>query len=764
MRNSNQDMVTLRGADTLAVIVLYTLVALVCTRIPLVHSLGYESSFVFAIVGSVASGLFAVGRIRRVYGEKSLERPLVIQGTRRAVRTSAGTNLILLLFPLGVLLANAFFVKNCSLIQGILFFLLLPAVSVVFSTAVAFFCVMHYRHPRLVFFLFFFATFAYAVAVGYYTPAIYSYNFFYGYFPGFTYDEALSVTSTLVSFRLITIALAMVFFWTGNLLLVATTPVDSIKTKGSTLFRALVHPSHRGLFIVLILLAVGVYVFRCDLGYEATGGYIQSVLGGEVKTAHFDIYYPRGLISANEAARLADEHEFRYEQLLNAFSLPRFSRIASYIYPSADAKFRLIGAGYTDIAKPWNEQIHITLQSVHSSLQHEMVHVIAGRFGVPVIRASMRMGLTEGLPMALEGSYGARPLDVYAAAMEQMNVAPDIQLLLSPAGFLTNAPAVSYMLAGSFSRFLIDTYGIRSFLRAYGGGDWKTIYGRPLPLLVREWKDYLRSIDLDGTDIAATKAFFSRTSILQKVCPRVVGERNRIAGRALAQRQYAVAESLYAISYQEGGSFESLSGVVTAAFRRGAYDSVTTILARAETSGGPPERFLLLALLRGDAMWGLDSTDEALQYYHELRTVDLTDGYTEASGLRLVALSHRNAAAYRSYFLTDATDSARIHMLDSLLQGSPHDTLLLYLHGRELMRIGDYSGAARDMDSISFEDQDDILEAQRLTSLGLAAYYTGQYQEARKWFWISLNYDDSDVTEASVNDWIDRCEWKLREQ
>lgn len=761
VRNSDQDMVTLRGSDTLGVIVLYIVAALACTRLPLVQSLGYESSFVFALLGSVASGMYAIGRIRRVYGAQALDRPLRIQGTHRAVRGAIATNLVMLLFPLVVLLANAFFVRNCSFVQGLLFFLLLPGVSVFFATAVAYFCVLHYRHARMAFFLFFFATLVYAAAVGYYTPAIYSYNFFYGYFPGFTYDEGLSVTSVLVSFRLITIALAVMFLWLGNLLLLTTEPRDPVTIKGAALVRALLEPSHRGLLIIVLALAFGVYLFRCELGYEATAGYIQSVLGGEVKTAHFDIYYPRGLLSAAEVSRLADEHEYRYQQLLKEFSLQRFGRIASYLYPSVDVKLRLIGAGYTDFAKPWNDQIHITVQSVYASLRHEMTHVIAGRFGVPVIRVSLRMGLTEGLPMALEGSYGARPLDVYAAAMERMNTAPDIEGLLSPAGFVTNAPAVSYVLAGSFSGFLIDTYGIRSFLRVYGGGDWRSVYGRPLPLLVREWKDYLSSLPLEGTDFAATRAFFSRTSILQKVCPRVVGERNRIAGRALALHQYAVAESLYAVSYRESGSFESLAGIATAALRRGDFQTVDTTLNRADSASGLSDRFLLLALLHGDALWALGKAEKAFPYFHDLRVVDLTDGYTEAAGTRLIALSHKNPGMYRTFFLSGGSDSVRIQILDSLLQSSPGDTLLHYLRGRELLRIGDFQGAMRDLDSLSLAGQDDILEAMRLTSLGLADYYTGHYQTARERFWESLNYDGGDVAEASVNDWLDRCEWKL---
>ncbi len=754
-------MAGLRRVDTFVVGLIYLIAALACTRIPLLHSLGYESSLIFALIGSAAAALLTVNRIRRFYREPALDRTLMMTGVRRSLQSSLLTNLLLLLIPLVVLLANAVVVKNCSLRDGLLFYLLLPGMSVVFSTALAFFCVMHYRRSRIMFFLFMAISFCYALALGYFTPAIFSYNFFYGYFPGFTYDEGLSVTSTLVSFRLITLGLSAVLVWLGNLLLAESEPSAGVTAKGLVLLRRLVQPSERGLTVLLLLLGIGVYVFRCDLGYESTSGYIRSWLGGELRTKHFIIYYPKNLLNAEQLSRLADEHEFRYTQLLEEFSLPRFDPIESFLYPSSDAKLRLIGAGNTDFAKPWSRQLHITVQSAFVTLKHELTHVIAGKFGVPVIRVSLRMGLTEGLPMALEGTYGARTLDTYAAAMQQLNTAPAIETLLSPEGFLTQAPSVSYVLAGSFSRYLIDTYGIRPYLMVYAGEDWRFVYDRPLPILVQEWKNYLRTLEIDGTDLAATKAFFSRTSIFRKTCPRVVGERNRIAGQAFAGREYAVAESLYAIAYAEGGSFESLSGLATAAYRRGAYRTVDSILNQAGTTPEASDRNLMLALLHGDALWGMDSVRQAFRYYHTLRVVDLTDGLTEAASERLLALEGNDRTGLKRYFLSPGPDSVRVAVLDSLLSKSPHDPLLRYLSGRESLRRGDYGATAREMDSISLADQDPVLEALRFTTLGLASYFTGGFEKAREMFWQSLNFDDSDVAELTVNDWIDRCEWKV---
>jgi hypothetical protein len=747
--------------DALVVALLYAGTAAVCTQVPLLHALGYESSLVFALLGSLAAAFLTVGRLVHVYREPALDPGLVVPGTLRALRGAFLINSALLVIPLVILLANAVFVRNCSILEGILFFVLLPGVSALFSTALAFFCTMHYRWPRTAFVMIGALTLLYALALGYYTPAIFSYNFFYGYFPGFTYDEGLQVTGTLVSFRILTLGLGVVFLWLGYLLLTRVDRTAGVVKKGVALLRVLAGRDQRGLSVLVLSLAVASYMFRCQLGYESTSGYIRSQLGGVLRTEHFDIYYPQGLVSDGDLSRLVDEHEFRFAQLMQLFSLRRFGRIESYIYPSADVKLKLMGAGNTDIAKPWSMQIHVTLQSALATVQHELTHVMAGRFGWPVIHASPSVGLTEGLAMAVEWNYGARTLHEYSAAMEQLRIAPNIERILTPMGFVTQAPAISYVLAGSFCRYLIDKYGIRPFLLVYGGRDWKVIYGRPVPILVQEWRTYLRRYDVDQTDLAATKAFFTRPSIFQKTCPRVIGERNSMAVRAVAAGQYAVAESLYSVSYAEGKGIESLAGLLRAALRRGAYDSVVVIFDRAQQADGSPDRFLPLSLLLGDALWGLDSTAEAADVYRTLRFVDLTDAYTEAASVRLMATGDiAFGERFRRYFLTFGPDSVRHAILDSLCATDTASTLPRYLRGRELLRLNRYTLVIAELSAISLADIDPLLESFRLNSLGLACYFTGDFENARAWFWRSLNYDDSDMAKHSVNDWIDRCEWR----
>ena len=71
---------------------------------------------------------------------------------------------------------------------------------------------------------------------------------------------------------------------------------------------------------MLIILFGLIYLFRGDLGLRPTRGYIENKLGGLEETAHFKIYYEKGSKVEKEIEWIAQDHEFRYAQLVQLFS------------------------------------------------------------------------------------------------------------------------------------------------------------------------------------------------------------------------------------------------------------------------------------------------------------------------------------------------------------------------------------------------------------------------------------------------------------
>ena len=752
------------GKDLRIAAPILLVVSLVCTQVPLLNYLGYEASFMFAILISILSGILAIRRVREAYYATSADHAANVQATKRAFWGSLQRALALLLIPLLVLVANALFVKNCSFMEGLAFFLLLPAVSTCFASAFAFFCAVHYPKAKTIYFLFFAGTLAYSMALGYFTPAIFSYNFFYGYFPGLTYDEALAPTWTLLLFRGVTLGLAALFVWLGYLLVTRGTPSSTTTAKGVLLLRSLWSPGRRLPAVLIALALLLLYGFRFHLGFESSGGYVRDNLGAQFHTEHFVIVYASGSYSAEEIRRIGAEHEFRLWQIMRAFSLLHQPTITSFIYPSDDQKARLIGTGNTNIAKPWLNEVHTTKQTLEFTLKHELVHVVAGRFGLPIIKVNPSAGLVEGLAMAVEWEWGNRTLHQYAAAMRRFNAEPDIKHLLTFTGFASSPSSVSYVLAGSFCRYLIDRYGMRFMTQLYRTGDYSRFYGRTLEALIAEWHSYLDRVPVPDTERSIVDILFRRPAIFGKVCARVIGQRNIDAASAYYMRDYSRAEQLYSKSYEEGQGYEALSGMLASALRGGHYTVLTSVLDTVIRTDPRPDQYLPHFLHIGDALWATGRSAEAAQLYAHVREVNFSEAYTEGAAVRLLAMRRSNdTARLLPFFLSAAPDSMKVMMLDSLLMQNPDDTLARYLKGRALLRLGRNSESLGELVNLMMMASDSTLEAIRLKSAGLADYRLGKYQQAKEKFWLSLNAVQTEAARDEVDDWVDRCDYMERE-
>lgn len=735
------------SAKTIAVI--YLIIALVSTQIPLINYLGFEFSFLFAILASLAGGWYTVHVLRA----RNITRGVFVSVLL--------INLLLLVVPLAVMLTNAFFVKNCSLVEGFGFFVLLPVVSVWIATSVAFFCTVHYRHPFLVFLGFVAITFSYAVALGYFTPAIHSYNFFYGFFPGLTYDEALGITWTLLLFRLWSVGVGGIFLWMGILLVRDTHLEDSTVSKGVAVLSAMFSGRRLPLTIIIVATGFSVWWFRGSLGFESPARFIQEYLGGVYETERMKIYYSPDSYTGEEIRLAGAEHEFRLQQVMDALSLQTVGRIESYIYPSNEVKQRLIGTSTTNIAKPWSGQIHVTKQSLDATLKHELVHVLAARFGKPIIGASLSTGLVEGLAMAIEWSWGNRTLHQYAAAMRRYDVAPDLKNILHFTGFATHSSSISYVLAGSFCRFLIDRYGIRSMMLLYRDGNYEAVYKRPVGSLIAEWNIFLDGVELHENDRDAVDVLFRRPAIFDKVCARVIARRNIEARRLAAEKEYRAAAALFHQSYEDGNGFDAFSGYLNASVRGGEFDAARTALDSVILCDQNPNQYLPLFITIGDAYWAGGDGPGAYDLYARVRRADFSAAYTEAALVRMHALGDTvHADRYMRYFLSDDVDSVRLRLLDSIGTRARTAWLVHYLKGKALLR------PERSADAVAVLQMspagDSLLEAMRLNTVGLALFKQGEYQQAKMYFWNSLNFVSTEVAEAAVYDWIERCEWMER--
>jgi len=735
---------------TRVVILLFLLFALVCTQIPLFNYLGFEYSALSALVCSLITGLavFSWFKPGKTMGE--------FWGSVRDVVARIG---ILLLLPFFVMLLNAVFVKNCALIGGIGLFLLIVPAGVLLSASLSIFiAVTDWRFKRTLFAVVYILILLHIVVVTVTGPQIYAFNPIIGYFPGVTYDESLRIESRLIVYRLGTIA------YIGLLFLAAYGRWQWRVTRAPGLllrerFRRLaVSKLQISGAVVCIVVAGTLLIAGEGLGLRSSDDHVRDVLGGIVEGEYVTLVYPSDEVNDSDAMNLLNLHEFLYARLARELRIGNLRRITSFVYASPDQKGYLIGAGRTNIAKPWLWQVHVNLEDVGDVLKHEMTHVVAADFGFPLFRVGLNPGLIEGLAVAVEHEAYDEPLHRMAAQICALGISPDIETLFSIRGFIQAQPTVSYTLAGSFCRFLIDTYGIRRFKRLYKSGSFESVYRKPPEQLIRLWKRSLEKYSFTDDELRRASFLFNRPTIFMKECVRVIAELNEETATSLRNNQYesALESSDRSLELTNNPTAVILHARVLVGLKR--YEEARRFAGRVLADSAMIQSLYPLYLTVGDAEWGMGDRAAAAKTYTTLRSIHLSSSWDEACEVRLRALQNRRLSdSLFSYFMTAHNDSLRLVQLGQLREQYPQESLLLYLTGNAFLRKNDFQEAATSYQQAAFEDG--ILEFHRLQRLGYVSFRLRRYQSARIFYWQSLNYTDNEAVMFKTREMIERCEW-----
>lgn len=477
---------------------------------PLVGLLHVESSAAVAGVGFFASGLAALALFR---GGAPLAPVLA-----RLVA--------LLAVPLALLTLSLLWRPNCGYLQGLGLFTLFTVPSVVLAVALAWALdAAGWRRRGLWFGLVGLAVATLPVLwdVGLH-PQAYTYNHVWGGVLGPVYDEELAVRPGLFWFR------ALTLLWALGLVLLG----DWMRGR------------RRGwAWLAVGLVLVVAYGAGPWLGFNTKEGVLRDALGSHAVAGRFDVYYDSTAVSPGDLRVIEDVAAYRYERLREALGVDVPERIAVYLYPDARTKARLTGAGETSVAPVWlaRPQMHLTVARFEDSFAHELVHVFAREFGMPVLRASPAVGLVEGLAVALEPPDGRpSPAAQVAAAVRSRatadvyarDLAADVAARLSPFGFWTGRGAVSYATTGAFVRHLLEAHGPGPLREAYRTGDVARAYGVPLDTLAAAWQRDVLALPPDAEAEALVARRFLRPSLFEARCPHWVAPWKRALRDGLA--------------------------------------------------------------------------------------------------------------------------------------------------------------------------------------------------------------------------------------
>ncbi len=774
--------------------------ALVLTNVPLFDILAYEFCAVMALGIS-----FTGAHVTLTTLQQMKQNPEALAGSSRQIVfrcfwNALISNISLLMLPLLIILLNAFRSKNCDFREGFLFFVILPLISCLYATAAGVFFGVWLKTrwlAYLAYLSYLLLSYVPMVINLIFHPPVFAYHSTFGYFPGPIYDFVVQITRTLLIARMETLLWILLFLG-----LTVTLCEVSRKTGWMPQLRwcKLVAPLRKRLPLYLLtLILLGFQFYAGALGIRPTREDIAQELGGFRETTHFEIFYARELDT--EIDRIAEDCEFQYAQL-SAYLMPEGAtlsrKVRAYIYASPEQKKRLIGARHTSVEDPFGYGFHIHAQGFpHPVLKHELAHV----FTVPwsPLKVSLKIGLHEGIAVAADWNEGRLTGHQWAKAMRQMEVAPPL-LSIMGIGFWQYAGSQSYLLAGSFVRFLFDTYGLEKFKNVFPTGNFSKHYGKNLYALEREWVEFLENIPLEDDDIAYATYRLQQRSVFERVCAHKMAALRDAAWHAYSRKDFRTATQTFETMLStEPKSLGTLRGLMYSAYRMQDYDralSLATYIANEQDTRFSPEA----VLLKGDIYWLKNVHEKALDIYFSLETEHET---TELRRIkRIVALSYPDMPAtdenlqpipmgpenfsprdlLRAVLLESKKASEKMVNLSICIQTDPDMWLAYLLAGELLHKEGAWQSsnqyferAAMLLEKAETQGKDShrtptslqlthrqyrsiTLDIQR--TIGINAYHQKDYETATRVFSAIAKSEGLPLgTTLKADEWRQRCQW-----
>jgi len=659
-------------------------------------------------------------------------------------------NFVLLIINFSVGMISSLINNDCSIDSGVIFYLLIPFVTVVYSTALGSLTGSVFRNKGFIIgSLILIITIIYSLYELYYQHHIFFFNPIIGYFPGSVYDKYVPITSTLIIYRLIIFSWALTYFTFVNIF-------HNYK-------KGLVSLSSLVLLIFLILLLVFAYNKDEAIGIRYSRDYIQNnVLTKTYETEHFFIHYDPASKSAENIELIAKDHEWRYSEVSDYLDVYVSKKINSYIYPDAESRKKYFGSLHATIANPIHQEIHQVFSSYPiNELRHELVHIISSEFGSKTLKISPKKGLIEGLAVAVDWPINGMTKHQFAKTLvTNGGVNGDLKDFLGYS-FWYYPQSISYTLMGSYSRYLIDSFGVDNFKEYYKTGD-TDVYDKTEDELIASWILYLNNeIELPEDANKFSEYKFSEKSVFEDVCPRKTdffisegfkdyrnnnfygSTRNFEKAYDLNQDNPNVKTAL-AYSYYFNKDFDKLLNLNT--------DGLTKIDIN------------VIKNLKTNILWHRKGYDYAYPYFVKLKESSLPNDIQRSIELKidLKRFNKNIKNAYKEFLLTD-DPVEKIAVLEDIKQRYRSYGPAYYLLGRIYLSRGSYNRAIENLEIAEIRRlPGKNLRMENLKSLGVAQYTTGDYYGAIKTFNKLANLDaDGGEYKSYAENFIERAKWEL---
>ncbi len=528
------------------------LVNLLLNNIPLLKIFNYE----FAAINSII--LFIAGGLLTIWNNKVSNTSFF-----QVIKNLKNYLIFLFLLPLAVGLITSFFFSICPIWNGLIFYFIITIPAGFFGIITGkFICVIFGKFRYLIFVTTFLLILFVPIVEFYFNPQLFFFNPVFGYFSGTIYDEEISVSYLLISYRLLNI-----IFFTSIAFL-----SDFLLTKKRIA---------KNIFFVLVIIFIVIFILiKPYLHFSTSYNSLVKSLGKSLTTEHAVIFYSNKIKDENQIRLMGLMHDFFYEQIKDELKIKSKQKILSFIFFDEEEKRELLGFAKANVSKPWLNQIYVDFNSFTHTLKHEMVHTLASEFGAGIFKTNKNLNpsIIEGFAMAIENNYDNYPVHYAAKLAFDSGIRIQLKKLFSGVSFFLNYSAISYVYTGSFFRYLLDNYGIEKVKLFYRTSDFIESFKNNVDDLEKEYFKFLGKLDVQKNPDKA-KLYFGGKPIFNKICPRTAASETKRAIYYYKDGNFLISEKLFSKIYSYAETYESLSGLINSLLKQNKNSEAEILLS-----------------------------------------------------------------------------------------------------------------------------------------------------------------------------------------
>jgi hypothetical protein len=692
------------------------------TQLPLTSTFGYEFAAVNGFVVTLIAGLQALNFLSKVEFD-------LIELIKNL--------LVLFIIPFLIIFFYSLFTMFCSFFDGLVFYVLIVGTSIVFGTAIAIISsLLIKKYKRVVYFIIIFFISLIPISEIFFNPQVYFYSPLIGFFPGNIYDEALSADWKLFFHQLIVSAfsIAIIFLF---------------------LKRSTVLLKHKFYFIIFLLFSVGLFqYFSPHLGFSTTFAKLNSVLSKQIESHQFILHYDA--IDSTEAQLISLNQEFYFLELSDGLNTKPTKKINVYLFNSREQKQKLFGAGNADVAKPWQYSIYISADSWQTTLKHEMAHIFTVEFGSGIFKlaSGFNVALIEGMGESQDGISNDISIQYLTKLAYNNGYVVDIKSLFNGLSFFKGNSTLAYTYSGAFIQFLIEKYGIEKVKQFYRSGDFEFVFKNKIDFVQSKFTQELVSSD-SVSNVQMADYYFGRLSIIQKVCPRYIGDKLKSGYQKLSENKLLDAEEIFDEVNQKVLNYSALMGLSEIYLKQNRIDKSIKLLEKysAKFLKTPYNSNLYLRL--GD-LHALSSNDSSASSCYQKIIIDNPNhqlNYLCKTRLNLLPI-HK----LKEYL--DGNDSLKLKILIDLNENKyEYNSIPIIVDLLNNQKVN-YSKAIKIFNKTFIVDNiESSFAAFKLSEYMLEK---NDYINSRKYAALSLRVKDKNIFYKAINQQFKKADWFIK--